>query len=258
MRKKLLCLAMGLVLAAGSSMTVFAEDYQGASGWLADFNGNAISTNFSRAEVTDEFDRVQPGDSVEMNVTIRNSDSSQTDWYMTNEVVQTLEDAMASAEGGAYEYRLIYTDSEGAQTVLYDSDTVGGETAAGGLEGLHEIDSAAGANQYFYLDRLKEGDSGRVTLWLSVDGETQGNGYQLTLAELQLNFVVEEVPEAETRTEVHHRVNTINEGEVRVVTSVQTGDTAKLMLWSALALGCGLVLLAAGIYTWKRNREKGE
>ena len=69
---------------------------------------------------------------------------------------------------------------------------------------------------------------------------------------------VEEVPEAETRTEVHHRVNTINEGEVRVVTSVQTGDTAKLMLWSALALGCGIVLLFAGIYTWKRNREKGE
>lgn len=256
MRKKLLCLVMGLVLVAGSSLTVSAEDYQGASGWLADFNGSAINSNFSRADVADEFNRVQPGDSVEMNVTVHNSDSSQTDWYMTNEIVQTLEDARASAEGGAYSYRLIYTDGAGAQTVLYDSDTVGGETAAGGLEGLHEI--AGSTEQYFYLDRLGSGESGRVTLWVQVDGETQGNGYQLTLAELRLNFAVEEVPEAQVRTEVHHRVNTINEGNVRVVTTVQTGDTAQLMLWSSLALGCGLVLLFAGLYTWKRNRRKGE
>lgn len=256
MRKKLLCLVMGLVLVAGSSLTASAEEHQGKEGLIANFTGSEISSNFDRAQFADQFNGVQPGDSVEMNVTIHNSDSSQTDWYMTNEIVQTLEDAQTSAEGGAYTYRLIYTDSAGAQTVLYDSDTVGGETAAGGLEGLHEI--AGSAEQYFYLDRLGSGESGRVTLWVQVDGETQGNGYQMTLAELQLNFAVEEVPEAQVRTEVHHRVNTINEGNVRVVTTVQTGDTAKLMLWSSLALGCGLILLFAGLYTWKRNRKKGE
>ena len=131
MKKKLLCLVMGLVMLAGSSLTVFAEDYQGRTDLLAEFTGDEIRSNYSRSDFTDEFSQVQPGDSVRMNIAIRNSDDSETDWYMTNEIIETLEDAMSSAEGGAYEYRLSYTDKDGAETVLYDSDTVGGETAAG-------------------------------------------------------------------------------------------------------------------------------
>ena len=57
----------------------------------------------------------------------QNSDSTDTDWYMTNEVIQTLEDAQSSAEGGAYEYKLTYVGSDNAEKVLYDSSTVGGE-----------------------------------------------------------------------------------------------------------------------------------
>ena len=34
MRKKLLCLAMTAVVAAGATMPVYAEDYQGHDGWL--------------------------------------------------------------------------------------------------------------------------------------------------------------------------------------------------------------------------------
>ena len=256
MRKSALCLVMGLILAMGIPETVRAEDYQGTSGWLAEFDGSRIVSNFTRAEVADEFTRVLPGDSVEMNVSVKNSHNGQTDWYMTNEVIQTLEDAKASAEGGAYEYRLSYIDSAGDENVLYNSDTVGGETAADGLEGLHEI--AGSAEQYFYLDRLEEGESGRVKLWIRVDGEKQGNGYQLTLAELRLNFAVEEVPEAQTRTEVHHREKTVNSGVVRTVTTVQTGDAARLMLWSGVALACAVVLTGAAVFLWKKDRKKEE
>lgn len=46
---------------------------------------------------------------------------------MTNEVIQTLEDAQSSAEGGAYEYKLTYVGSDNAEKVLYDSSTVGGK-----------------------------------------------------------------------------------------------------------------------------------
>ena len=118
-----------------------------------------------------------------------------------------------------------------------------------------QIDGAAG--DYFYLERLKQGETGRVTLWLRVDGETQGNGYQKTLAQLQMNFAVEVVPEAVVRTEVNHRVNRVS-GGTQVVTTVQTGDTAPLMIWSAVALGCGVILFVVGMAAWKRNREKGE
>ena len=98
-----------------------------------------------------------------------------------------------------------YTDSNGVSTDLYSSDTVGGEEAAGGEEGLHEIANTPG--EYFYLERLQQGETGRVTLWMRVDGETQGNGYQETLAHLQMNFAVEEVPEAQVLSLIHILLN---------------------------------------------------
>lgn len=101
MKKKFLCLVMGLVMAAGMSTTAFAQDYQGASDWTAEFNGNDIVTNFASSNVADSMTQVLPGDSIELYVTIKNSDSTETDWYMTNEVIRTLEDTQASASGGA-------------------------------------------------------------------------------------------------------------------------------------------------------------
>lgn len=258
MKKRILCLVMGLVLTAGMSMTAFAEDYKDTNSWTADYNGKEIVTNFGKNAVADTILQILPGDSIEVSVTIKNSDSRETDWYMTNEIIQTLEQTQTSAEEGAYEYRLTYTNSDGVATDLYVSDSVGGTNAAGDAgapEGLLQLDGAAG--EYFYLERLKQGETGKVTLWMRVDGETQGNGYQETLAKLGLNFAVEVVPEAVVRTEVNHRVNRVS-GGTQIVTTVQTGDTTPLMIWSAVALGCGVILLVVGMAAWKRNREKGE
>lgn len=62
--------------------------------------------------MTDSMSEIQPGDSITLHVQLTNQDSSNTDWYMTNEVLQTLEDAQDSASGAAYEYRLTYLDSK--------------------------------------------------------------------------------------------------------------------------------------------------
>ena len=74
--------------------------------------------------------------------------------------------------------------------MLYSSETVGGEDTAGG-EGLHQATGAL--EDYFYLGRLESGEEGRVLLTVELEGETQGNDYQDTLARLQMNFAVEEV-----------------------------------------------------------------
>ena len=74
MKKKILCLVMTLVMMAGAATTAFAS-------------------NFQDNDVTDEMANIQPGDSIELKVNVMNSDSGSTDWYMTNEVIQTLEDA---------------------------------------------------------------------------------------------------------------------------------------------------------------------
>lgn len=168
-----------------------------------------------------------------------------------DEVIQTLEDAQSSAGGGAYEYKLTYVGSDNAEKVLYDSTTVGGEGASKAGEGLKQIDNST--QEYFYLGRLASNNTGTVHLTVGVEGETQGNGYQLTLAKLRMNFAVEKVSAGKTITK-----NKI----VKTTNTVKTGDTARVLLFCVLALISGLILLAYGIYTLnkntKRRRQKGE
>lgn len=114
-----------------STLTAHAEEQQGKEGWKAEFTGKAIESNFSSQSLADEISGLQPGDSVEIKVAVMNSSGRNTDWYMSNEVLQSLEDS-SPANGGAYQYVLTYHGS-GDPTVLYSSDQVGGEqvTAAG-------------------------------------------------------------------------------------------------------------------------------
>ena len=249
MKKKVLCLVMAMVMVVGAGFSVQAKDYQGKDGWLAEFDGKEIKSNFGSSDIADATKNVEPGDSITLKVGIKNSDSGKTDWYMTNEAIQSLEDANSVANGGAYEYRLAYINAAGKETELYNSETVGGEGAST-KEGLHQATDSL--EEYFYLDRLDPGQSGMVKLRVKVDGETQGNDYQETLALLKMTFAVEKVTESTIRK---------TPGEDKVITNrVKTGDTNKILLFCALTLISGIILLILGLMSMKRRRysRKGE
>ena len=249
MKKKVLCLVMAMVMVVGAGISVQAEDYEGKDGWVANFDGKEIKSNFGTSNLTEEAKSIQPGDSITLKVGIKNSDSGKTDWYMTNEAIQSLEDANSVANGGAYEYRLAYINAAGKETELYNSETVGGEGASS-KEGLHQATDSL--EEYFYLDRLDPGQSGMVKLRVKVDGETQGNDYQETLALLKMTFAVEKVTESTIRKVP---------GEDKVITNrVKTGDTNKILLFCALALISGIILLILALMSMKRRRynRKGE
>lgn len=249
MKKRVLCLVMMAALLAGNGGAVKAEDYQGKENWKAEFNGKEIVSNFTSDDLSEEAKNIQPGDSITLKVTIANADEGKTDWYMTNQAIQSLEDAKDSASGGAYEYRLTYTDTSGEETQLYDSETVGGESASGG-EGLHQATDSL--EEYFYLDRLEKGESGVVTLRVKVNGETIGNGYQQTLAKLQQTFAVEKVT-ATTESGKPQK-------DQMITNIVKTGDQAKTLLFSVMALASGLVILFFAVRSMKESRydEEGE
>lgn len=135
MKKKVLCLAMALVMLAGGSLTAHAEELKGQDGWRAEFNGKKIVSNFDSGTLADEAGNVQPGDSITLKVEIKNSDTGSTDWYMTNEAIQSLEDAADVAQGGAYSYRLAYKGPKGQEIEIYNSENVGGESTTGKLGG---------------------------------------------------------------------------------------------------------------------------
>ena len=262
----------GLMLAAclllGSTVTVQAEEYT-ADGWKTWYADGKMTSNFDSSDVAGSVSSLLPGDSVTIRLDLENQDKKSTDWYMTNEVISSLEDSQESASGGAYTYILTYTDSAGAVTTLYSSENVGGEKNSPSGEGLHE----ASQEDYFYLDRLDSGKSGSVSLTVALDGETNGNGYQNTLARLQMAFAVEPVNsggggggnggdgggDSDDGSGGGGGESTPEEGASSVaytLGSVQTSDANNLVLWSALALIAGLGLMLFGLFCYRRERRE--
>lgn len=185
----ILCLMLALPTAAS------AETMNGASNWVVTFTtANRIVSNFGETAIDDTLRNLQPGDTANFKITVLNSGGKTVDWYMLNDVIKSLEDSSA-ASGGAYSYILTYTPSAGASRELYNSTTVGGENSPAGA-GLNEI-SKTELKDWIFLEQMATGRSGVVNLTVKLEGESQGNSYQDTMADLRMKFAAEIVP---TRT----------------------------------------------------------
>ncbi len=251
-------------------LPVHAETFYGDDSWSVVFNAERqMVSTFSTSDINDVVGGMQPGDNVIVTLKLKNDNPTATDWYMQNEVLYSLEDRSANKEtgGGAYTYRLTYTDHTGEVQTLFDSDTVGGEhetTVEDTLEGLHGATSAL--KDFFYLDTVRNGEGGVITLEVALDGETQGNSYQDTLADLQMNFAVElrdDLPDRPDEpdkppTPVDDTQPTPEPG--RRTDIVRTSDESQLPLLAAISGVTGLMLLAYCIYCFREHKKgkKGE
>lgn len=166
---------VGLLLYA---VPAYAETSQVA--WNVSFNkDNQMISNYDDASIKKAIAEMQPGDTLDLTVTIANENNNSTNWYMTSQVLKTLEDA-SQASNGAYSYSLRYND-----TTLYSSEFVGGDNS----QGLKEVSGATGT--WFFLSTLESGQTGTVQIEMQLDGKTQGNAYMNTLGTLALDFAVE-------------------------------------------------------------------
>lgn len=225
----------GLALPAGAS-----SQEGGAESWYVTFTRNKrMESNFKSSDIAKLMGGMQPGDSATIAINLRNENTKATNWYMQNETITSLEDDTV-AEGGAYTYRLTYTDKAGRVNTLYDSETVGGEkeNVSSNQEGLHQATDSL--KDYFFLDTLESGGSGRVELHVALDGETQNNLYQNTLADVQLNFAVDEVNDD----------TTTSRNQV-----VKTGDETNLLPFYGAMAASGILLLVIGCFSVKKRRE---
>lgn len=154
------------------------------------FDGKKMDSTFSSTKLAATVAKMQPGDQVDFTVHIANESDQATDWYMSNTVLQSLEDAQKVAANGGYTYRLTYCDMSQKETILYDSQQVGGEKGISAWKGLREATDSL--DEFFFLRRLNQGENGDVHLTIGLDGESQGNVYQDTLARLKMDFAVED------------------------------------------------------------------
>ncbi len=255
--------ALGLLVPA---LPVRAETYYGDDGWNVVFTSeSSMESSFRTADINDVVGGMQPGDNVIITLDLKNDNQTATDWYMRNEVLYSLEDRSANREtgGGAYTYRLAYTDKNGEVETLFDSDTVGGESAADTISRMGEgLKGATNAlKDYFYLDTLEQGAGGVITLEVALDGETQGNDYQNTLADLQMNFAVElqadkpgpgrrSSKEPDNPGTAEEPLSSVNRTAV-----VRTSDNSRILLYTALSGICGFVLLAWCIFRCREHKK---
>lgn len=257
-KRKILGCALAAVLSMLPAVQALAAGP--VDGGTAKFTDRGIESDFKDREIWQEIGNLLPGGSVTVQVKLENQGSQSTDWYMTNQVLRSLEESSDTAKGGAYAYELSYTSgATGEVTTLYSSQSVGGGESR---EGLHEADDALG--EYLYLDRLGVGGTGRVSLTVALDAETLGNAYQSTLADLHMAFAVEvasggegSAPDSEGSLKDREPSDPSGSRVSSVLSlgGVQTGDDSHLMLWSVLALVCGLLLLFLAVVSLRR--EKG-
>ncbi|MGN0352861.1 MAG: hypothetical protein ACI4ES_14515 [Roseburia sp.] len=240
MKKRLISFVAAMALLMSAPFTVHAEEFSGGDGWSVTFDGKKMNSTFKSTDIDDAIYQLQPGDSIKIHLALENAHDEATNWYMSNEVLQSLEDSKSTAEGGAYSYILTYINPQGNQETLYSSEAVGGETVNKSGEGLHQATDSL--KDFFYLDQLEAGAKGEVMLTVKLEGETQGNSYQDTLAKLQMNFAVE-------------LTGSSSSGLPTLQKFVKTGDDTNILIFSLIALIGGMICVVAVVLRIRGERS---
>lgn len=101
--KRFAAILLGLALLATSATVAFAEDEDKS----VTFNGETLTADYKDVAVRQEVFTMQPGDTTNIDIELRNDVGSSATWYISNEVLQSLEESNG-AKDGAYTYRLVY------------------------------------------------------------------------------------------------------------------------------------------------------
>ena len=249
--RRTICMLLAVVLALAPATPAFAEHLTGSSKWKVTFTPEeTMEDTYSEQEWADEMSGLQPGDDITFTVTLSHEHGTAADWYMSNEVLKSLEegDKGADAAGSGYEYLLEYQGPSESKT-LYDSRMVGGTDSD---EGLNEATDAL--EDFIFLDNLKKDQTGTVTLKVTLDGETEGNAYFDTLARLKMRFAVELDETGDNPDNPNN--NTTNRVNNQIV---RTGDDTNLFpLYMAMVVSGVLFALLAAYGIRERRREAEE
>ncbi len=258
--KRVISAIVGLVLMLALPTVAFADHIEGSTGWFVEYNSaGSLEDNYTQRSWADNISKLQPGDDITLSVEIRQSNDTPADWYLSNAVLKSLEDGDAS--GSAYGYKLSYEGPSNSRT-LYESQSVGGK---GSADGLAEATNAM--DDYFYLGTLSKGQTAKVILNVSLDGETEGNAYFDTLARLSLKFAVEPNVNPENnyvnKTEEKQEVKQGEQQSVvnRTVSAnrqnlAKTGDRTSMFPLYLLIAAVGIICLAIAIRRMRNNKNE--
>ena len=191
MKKKYMNIVLALTLVAAGFIGLKTEalaDTLDPVTWTVTYDGtDTFGTTYDADKAT--VSGAMPGDTITYEVTYKNASTEAANFYMDANVVKTLEEG-SDATGGAYTYKIL---SDKSTTPLFDSETVGGDNDD--VVGLTQVNGNSEA--YFDLGALAVGDSGKVTVIIVLDGNTQSNSYMAAVGKLNIQFAAE--PESDNK-----------------------------------------------------------
>ena len=228
--RKFTILLLALMTVLMMSQAAFAAD------GTFTFNGEEITAS----DLSGGLGNMQPGDSLDLTFVYKNASSEDTEWYLSNTIIKTLEEGSRATNGG-YTYTLTNHGVETGEVEIYNSDRVGGDGTTGGtgLEQVNSVIKGDGDEEYIYIDKLAPGQSGMTILHVELDGESQANYYENTDGELLVSYAVEIV------------------GTEDVIKYVKTGDENNLLL-PAVAFVASLLLLILAVLSFRKDRKDGD
>ena len=261
---KNIVLALAVIAISFSMTAVNASAATVNKGWNVTYDGTEMTTDYDLDKATIE--HAMPGDTLAFAISYTNATAEANDFYLNTAVITSLEDdETGAAAGGAYSYKLSYL-LDGVETIIYDSDTIGGDNDV--LKGLKQIQGDNPEDTYFSLGRVAAGDSGVVNLVIKLDGNSQDNGYMAKLATMNVSFGVEKIPQPVNKTvkveETKKVVYTTPAGTEIVMiddpiiplNGPQTGDSALPLIICSVSMMIGFMLIGLYFYIMKKSREE--
>ena len=101
-----------------------------------------------------------------------------------------------------------------------------------------------------FLDTLNNNQSGVVSLEIALDGETQGNDYQETMAEVAMQFATE-VSDTEPKREADRVIHTTKKNRI-----VNTSTLTNRLPWLLVSGISGALLLILALFGIKERKKE--
>ena len=144
--------------------------------------------------------------------------------------------------------------------MIITNEVVSGDAGTGATKGLFDATEATG--EYFFLDTLGPQARALMTLEVAIDGETHGNTYFDSAAQIQLQFAAEPTDkpgkEGDPRQPKNPPANQDDKPDPKKLS--QTGDTLAVGIVVVVALLAAAVLVGVGLRQrrQKRNDKEGD
>ncbi|SFH97855.1 hypothetical protein SAMN04487830_11544 [Pseudobutyrivibrio sp. OR37] len=265
-------LALMVTVASFTTMAATAQAEEEKVEWTVEFTGKG-DTGFEPVNPDDlkalkeKISDAMPGDTIVFKANYKNSTDKTMDFFLAADVLASLEDDKngKAAEGGAYTYMLTYDSGKG-ETIIYNSETVGGDNDS--IKGLNQLKNN---NAFVSIGTLAKKKQGVVTLTIKLDGNSQDNRYMSKLAQLNVQFAAKEPsnpkPTIKKITKTKHIVETIPGGTEIVQLddedvpldrglNPKTGDSIIPIVGCALALVIGLGFIGLYFVLMKRAEKE--